>query len=153
MRAIPALLIFFLTTACTPAKPTFPANPYDRTRPAHCVPLPSTPTRDPRPPTATPDPSKITSHPLRATDAATATPWPTPVFTDLSPNMKWEDKVEAWVYRCDGTEVIFMVDPALYPTGIPLGHGDTIINHAPPASIMGKKPPEPPTSTVTPFQP
>jgi hypothetical protein len=153
MRTIPAFLILFLLAACIPAKPTFPANPYDRTRPADCVPLPPMETPDPRPPTATPDPSKYTPHPPRPTDAVTATSWPTPYWTDLSPYMRYEDKIWVWVYRCDGTEETFLVDPAFYPTAIPLGHGGIILMDAPPASIMGVKPPDPPTSTATPFQP
>jgi hypothetical protein len=67
--------------------------------------------------------------------------------------MKNEDKIEVWVYRCDGTKETFLVDPDFYPTAIPLGHGDIILMDAPPASLMGVRPPDLPTDTPTPFQP
>ncbi len=149
MRAIQAFLFVCLLvlTGCTTTTPSVQRDPFDRTRPAGCVPLPPTATHDPRPPTETPNPATQRSFPTQV--SITLTPFPTPNFIDLSPQVRNEDKMEVRVYRCNGTWAEYLVDPADFPNAIPLAHGDFIYNYAPPISIMGKEPPEPVTPTAS----
>jgi hypothetical protein len=78
----------------------------------------------------------------------TVTPVPTPYYIDLSPELPYEDKVVARVYRCNGTWDEYILDPAVFPTAIPLSRGDIIYDAFPPAALMGHRPPEPTTGPV-----
>ena len=141
------LVFFFILVGCTTTTPPVQRNPFDRTLPADCVPLPPTPTYDLRPPTSTPNPT--TPHTFPTSLPITFTPYPTPDYIDLSPELPYEDKMVARVYRCNGTWDEYLIDPALFPTAIPLSHGDFIYSTIPPVSLVGHQPPEPVTPTGT----
>jgi hypothetical protein len=149
MRIIHTLIFvcFLVLSGCTTNTPAGQRDPFNRTRPADCVPLPPNPTPDPRPPTSTPDPSTQLTFP--APVPITLTPYPTPKYIDLSPNLPYEDKMVARVYRCNGTWEEYLLDPAVFPTVIPLSYGDFIYSSFPPESLMGHEPPEPVTPTTS----
>jgi len=154
MHIIKALLFICLLVlaSCTTNNPAVQSDPSERTRPSDCVPLPPTPTYDSQPRTPTPNLTTQMAYQAFSTPVmVTVTPMPTPHYIDLSPKLRYEDKMVARVYRCNGTWEEYILDPAIFPSAIPLSHGDIIYNSAPPASLMG--PPEPVTPTAYPGQP
>lgn len=134
-------ICLLILVSCTTTNPSVQRDPFDRTRPSDCVPLPPTPTNDPRPPTSTPN--LTTQHAFDTPAGIIVTPFPTPHYIDLSPELQYEDKMVARVYRCNGTWDEYILDPAIFPTAIPLSHGDIIYDSSPPLSLMGQQPPEP----------
>jgi hypothetical protein len=147
-----ALLFFCLLTlaGCSINSPSGQSDPFDRTRPSECVPLPATPTDDRSSRTPTPNPATQMANPaVNSPLAVTVPPMPTPHYIDLSPLLRYEDKMVVRVYQCDGTWVEYVIDPTVFPTAVPLSHGDIIYSSAPPASLMGRRPPEPMTTTAT----
>jgi len=141
------ILCLLVLVGCIATPPSVQRDPFDRTRPADCMPLPPTPTLDPRSPTATPNPT--TQHTFPSSVPITLTPYPTPDYIDLSPELPYEDKMVARVYRCNGTWDEYLLDPAVFPTAIPLSYGDIIYSSFPPASLMGHQPPELITPTAS----
>lgn len=148
MHTRKALIFICLLTqvSCITTNPSVQRDPFDRTRPEDCVPLPPTPTYDLRPPT--PTPNKATQMAYQPIPTPVWTPHPTPHYTDLSPQLPYKDKMVARVYRCNGTWDEYLLDPAIFPNAIPLSHGDIIYDADPPLSLMGP-PPEPITPTIS----
>jgi len=126
-------------------------------RPLECAPLPVEPTADSRPQRAgtrpsTPTPNLATQMSYRTTTPTLEifTPAPTPHIVDLSPGFPMESKYAVAVYRCDGTMIVFLLDPALFPDALPLTRGDTILNSYPLQHPRPPEPTEPPTATLKP---
>ena len=117
------------------------------TRPANCIPLPQETAINS---TLTPTPDRLTS-PM-PNFRPTVTPRVYTNTFDLSPELPLQDKSEIVVFRCSGTFDLFLAGPEVdIDQRINLEPGDLIISSAPPASLMGHKPPEPPDwPTVTP---
>ena len=143
-------LCLLVLMGCTTTDPSTQSDPFNRTRPSDCVALPLTPTPDLRPRTPTPNQTQIADPAFPTSVWITVTPIPIDRKIDLSPKLPYEDKMVILVYRCDGTWNEYTVDPSLFPTAIPLSHGDIIYAAFPPASLMGQKPPKPSTPTVSP---
>lgn len=139
----PKTLLLVCLLVLVGCSPSIQRNPFDRNRPSDCVPLPPTPTYDLRPRTPTPNlATQIYYRDNPIPILITVTPIPTPHYIDLSPKLRYEDKMVARVYRCNGIWDEYILDPAVFPNAIPLSRGDIIYDSAPPASLMGQRPPE-----------
>lgn len=141
MHMLKALLFFCLLVlvGCSTTAPSVQRDPFDRTRPPDCVPLPPTPTYDPSTPTPTPNLATQMDYQTLPTPVwITVTPYPTPI--DLSPKISNEHKMSATVYRCNGTWDTYILDPAIFPTAIPLSHGDIIYFAFPPIGLQPRAP-------------
>ncbi len=62
---------------------------------------------------------------------------------DLAPNLALSEKARVIVRRKNGTYVELHVSPQWSRSQIPLEQGDTIVTEYPPASLMGRHPPQP----------
>lgn len=126
-------------------KTAFTSTP---TRPANCVPLPYS-TRNNFTGTPTPDRALGTVPPPNISPSVTPI-----VFTntyDLDPSISQEDKSAVLVFRCNGSWDFYWLGPNRTFKSIPLEPGDYIWQVAPPASIMGKKPPAITSTGITPI--
>ncbi len=135
------LLSALLFSACVSAHDqpliitSIPQQTATPTRPPWCKPLPTEP---PDLGTRTATPNALTPYATPLTPFPTSTPAATPHIIDLAPYLPFEDKLEAWVFRCNGDEDLVLVDPKDDPYQvIPLEAGDVILGIAPPASLMG----------------
>lgn len=127
------------------------------TRPANCVPLPwlsensanRTPWADPR---------SLLETPGLIETIPTVAPHKVAHTYDLRPELSQGSKLMVFVFRCDGTEDLYLVDPQTYNTGhaIPLSAGDVISGVSSPSDMYyhGMPPtrthPYPITPSVTP---
>jgi hypothetical protein len=151
------LMIIFVrySTSQSPAKLT---KSISVTRPANCVPLPWL--------------NKITATILPGSRQYLETPGlikTIPTVSqhqiantfDLRPDLPQSSKLMVFVFRCDGTEDLYLIDPQAYNTGnaIPLDHGDVISGVTSPSELYYHGPPPtrtnpyPNTSTSTPSAP
>ena len=129
----------FLVGACSQGNQTGSAVITTPTRPPWCKPLPTEP---PISGTRTATPNILTPYASPAVPLPTSVPVPTPHIVDLAPYLPFEDKLEVYVYRCNGQEDLVLVDPNEDPHKvIPLAEGDVILVVGPPASSMGHQPP------------
>lgn len=109
-----------------------------------CAPTPQG-AQDGGPRTPTPLLSEFGTPPAVA--APTVTPLPISKKTDLAPSLAERDKAFVYVMRCRGEFELFLVPPDAFGKGISttlsLQSGDVILSYAPPASMMGHRPPDP----------
>ncbi len=155
MRNKGTLLFFLLLVlaGCRSADVSLQTSALQRTRPADCVPLPPTLTPDLRPRTPTPNRTQLADPAFPTPFQASVTPIPIARSVDLSPSLPDRDKMVVRIYRCDGSWNEYRLDPALFPDAIPFAYGDILYSGDAPASIVGKRPPEPWTATASPGKP
>lgn len=120
------------------------------TRPSQCVPIPSLNSTNIGKPSSTPTFAPVgSSNKVAVGTPQTVSPINEKII-DLSPNLVNSDKAVIRVFRCDGTVILYYIDPAEdINTKVAMAAGDTIISYAPPSSLMGHEPPKPIHSSAT----
>jgi|WetSurMetagenome_2_1015567.scaffolds.fasta_scaffold536124_1 hypothetical protein len=126
------------------------ANVPTSTRPPQCVPLPNLNSNNIGKPSSTPTFAPVGSSNKIAVETPQIYSPATEKIIDLSPNLANADKAVVRVFRCDGTIVLYYIDPAEdINTKVTIAAGDTIISYAPPSSVMGHEPPKPISPSAT----
>lgn len=126
------------------------ANIPTSTRPPQCVPLPNLNSNNTGKPSSTPTFAPVGSSNKAVVETPQIYSPATERIIDLSPNLANTDKAVVRVFRCDGTVVLYYIDPTEdINAKVIMAAGDTIISYAPPASVMGHEPPTPISSSAT----
>lgn len=112
------------------------------TRPAYCKPLPKQMAIGSEP-TPTPNAGQRFSF-LTPDLLPSVTPLPIDHNIDLNPEIPLVEKSEIIVYRCDGTyDRYYVGGNGDISSQLELREGDVILSSAPPAKLIGVRPPDP----------